>query len=306
MKPLAVHTVLMVDACTEGSNEMRNKALRIGLQFIAAFIGVVLLGSLPGLFTGMKLDPGGYMKRLQSTIEQIIHFQQLTFRSGNESYQLFPGILDYLTYSIVILFSALLLAFIIAFLFTYLTYISPVSIQKWFKRVAFLTESFPDVFVLALVQIGVIWFYKKTDLLLMDVAAFERIYTMPILILSILPILLLYRIMLHVLEEEVEKPYVELARTKGIEPTKIFLVHVFRNTILSIYFHSRSIVWFALSNLFIMEYVFNLNGLIRFMYEHPTPEIFTVSALLLFIPIFIVLTIYQLVAEQTAKEEALL
>ncbi|MYL65580.1 ABC transporter permease subunit [Bacillus hwajinpoensis] len=280
--------------------------VRIGSQFIAAFLGVLLLGAIPGMFNGMKLDPGGYMKRLQRTIEELIHFQQLTFRSGNESYQLFPLIYEYLFYSIIILFSALILAFFVAFLFTYVTYISPSFIQKWFKRVAFLTESFPDVFILAIVQIGVIWVYKKTEVLLMDVAAYERIYTMPILILSILPTFLLYRIMIHVLDEEVDKPYVELARTKGLEPTKIFLVHIFRNTLLSTYFHSKSIVWFTLSNLFIMEYVFNLNGLIRFMYEHPTPEIFTVSALLLFIPIFLFLTVYQLVAERTAQEEALM
>ena len=305
MKPSPVGNVLKVYR-NERSRHMRRKATRIALQFITAFIGVLLLGALPGLFTGMKLDPEGYIKRLQKTIEDIVHFQQLTFRSGNESYQLFPVVFEYLTYSIVILFSALILAFFIACIFTYFTYVAPPIIRRGLRRLAFLTESFPDVFVLALVQIGVIWIYKQTDILLMDVAAYERIYTMPILILSILPTLLLYRIMIHVLEEEVEKPYVELARTKGIEPTKIFFVHVFRNTILAIYFHSRSIVWFALSNLFIMEYVFNLNGLIRFMYEHPTPEIFTVSALLLFVPIFLFLTIYQLVAERAAKEEALL
>ncbi|MFP3471710.1 ABC transporter permease subunit, partial [Micrococcus sp. SIMBA_144] len=89
---------------------------------------------------------------------------------------------------------------------------------------------------LAIVQIGVIWVYKKTEVLLMDVAAYERIYTMPILILSILPTFLLYRIMIHVLDEEVEKQYVELARTKGLEPTKIFLFHIVRNTLLSTYF----------------------------------------------------------------------
>ncbi|QHA90589.1 hypothetical protein [Bacillus sp. N1-1] len=168
---------------------MGNK-VRIGFQFIAAFLGVLLLGAIPGLFNGMKLDPGGYIRRLQRTIEELIHFQQLTFRSGNESYQLFPLIFEYLFYSIIILFSALILAFFVAFLFTYLTYISPSFIQKWFKRVAFLTESFPDVFILAIVQIGVIWVYKKTEILLMDVAAYERIYTMPILILSILPLVI--------------------------------------------------------------------------------------------------------------------
>ncbi|MFP3440981.1 hypothetical protein R0K18_24920, partial [Pantoea sp. SIMBA_133] len=66
--------------------------VRIGSQFIAAFLGVLLLGAIPGMFNGMKLDPGGYMTRLQRTIEELIHFQQLTFRSGDESSQLFPPI----------------------------------------------------------------------------------------------------------------------------------------------------------------------------------------------------------------------
>ncbi len=285
---------------------MENKAVRTVIKFITALIGVLLLGALPGLFNGMKLDLSGYLKRLVKTLEELIHYQDITFRSGNASYQLFPEVFDYATYSIVILFSALFLSFIVGFIFTYVTYRFTPPMRKWFKRFAFLTESFPDVFILAIVQIGIIWFYKKTDILLMDIAAYDRIYTMPILVLSILPAFLFYRIMMQVFEEELEKPYVELARTKGVQSTVIFLVHVFRNAILSIYFHSRSIVWFTLSNLFIMEFIFNLNGLIRFMYEHPTPEIFTIGALCLFIPIFLALTLYQFVAERVSKEEALL
>ena len=285
---------------------MRKKAVRLGGQFIVAFIGVLLLGALPGLFNGMKLDLNGYINRLLRTIQELIHYKNLTFQSGNEQYSLFPAILDYLWYSIVLLFGALVLAFLMGFLITYVSLILPRPIQKVLKRMALLTESLPDVFILAVVQIGVIWLYKKTDFLIMDVASFDRIYAMPILVLSILPTFLFYRIMLQVFEEELEKPYVDLAQTKGVSSTMILLVHVLRNGILPIYFHSRSIVWFALSNLFIMEVIFNLNGLIRFIYEHPTPEIFTISVLLLFVPIFIILSVYQLIAERASKQEVLL
>ncbi len=285
---------------------MGKKAVRLGVQFIAAFVGVFLLGALPGLFNGMKLDLNGYGNRLLNTVQELIHYKNLAFQSGNERYSLFPAIFEYLWYSIVILFGALVLSFFVGFFITYVSFILPSPFKKGLRRVALLIESLPDVFILAVVQIGVIWLYKKTDFLIMDVASFDRIYAMPILVLSILPSFLFYRIMLQVFEEEMEKPYVELAQTKGIDSTMILLVHVLRNAILPIYFHSRSIVWFALSNLFIMEVIFNLNGLIRFIYEHPTPEIFTISVLLLFVPIFSVLSVYQLIAERMSKQEVLL
>lgn len=285
---------------------MLEKVIHMGLKFIGAFLGVLLLGAIPGLFNGMKLTFTGYVNRLFTTIDKLIHYEKLTFRSGDEIYQLFPTIFDYLTYSLVILFGALALSFLMGFLFTYITLHLPSSFQNVFRRIGFILESIPDVFILVIVQIAVIWVYKETNILVMDVAAYERIYTMPILILSVLPSFLFYRIMLQVFEEELERPYVMLARTKGIESSVILISHVFRNAILSIYFHSKSIVWFALSNLFIMELVFNLNGVTRFIYEHPTPEIFTVSTLLLFIPIFIVLSLYQGLAERVSKENTLI
>lgn len=278
---------------------------RFGVKFLASFIGVLLLGALPGLFNGMKLDILGYVDRLTSTVQSLIHYDELTFRIGNNQYALFPEIFTYLTYSLILLFGALLIAFFVGLGLAYITIMLPRPFQRIIKRGSFLFESLPDVFVLAVVQIGVIWFYKKTSILLVDIASFERIYTLPILVLSILPSLLFYRIMLHVLEEEAEKPYIELAKTKGVTGSALVFVHMFRNALLPVFFHSKSIVWFALSNLFIMEFVFNLNGIIRFMYRNPTPEIFTASALLLFVPIFIVLSLYQLLAERVSKAEAL-
>ncbi|WP_270182530.1 ABC transporter permease subunit [Alkalihalobacillus sp. CinArs1] len=278
---------------------------RFGVKFIASFVGVLLLGALPGLFNGMKLDLGGYGDRLVATIQKLMAYNELTFRVGDNQYPLFPELFTYLNYSLILLFSALILAFISALGATYLTMMLPIKFKQMIKRGSFLFESLPDVFILACVQIGVIWFYKKTSILLVDIAAFERIYAMPILVLSILPALLFYRIMLHVFEEEAEKPYVELAKTKGVAGTALMFVHMFRNALLPIYFHSRSIIWFALSNLFIMEFVFNLNGIICYMYTNPTPELFTVGALLLFVPIFIILGLYQLLAERVSKAEAL-
>ncbi|TLS38182.1 ABC transporter permease subunit [Pseudalkalibacillus caeni] len=278
---------------------------RFSFKFLSAFVGIILLGSLPGLFNGLSINPAGYIESVKGMFGTLFTIGELKYRAGQEEYFLFPHILEPLQYSLIVLLGALLLAFILGLFFTFITMMLPRKGKKGFKLFAFLFESLPDVFIIALAQIGIIWFYKKTDILLLDVAAYDKTYALPILILAILPTVFFYRIMLLVFEEEMQKQYIDLAKTKGLNRQVILMVHVFRNTLIGIFYHSKSIIWFTLSNLFILEYVFNLRGIVMFIFEHPTPEIFTISFILLFIPLFILLALWQLLAEKVSKEEAI-
>lgn len=46
------------------------------------------------------------------------------------------------------------------------------------------------------------------------------------------------------------------------------------------------ILWFMLSNLLIIEILFNIRGITNFVYQHGVPAIFTVSSLLVFLPMY--------------------
>ncbi|ANU12174.1 peptide ABC transporter permease [Planococcus antarcticus DSM 14505] len=81
--------------------------------------------------------------------------------------------------------------------------------------------------------------------------------------------------------------YVELARSLGFSKVYIILVHLFRNAIVSVFFQSKKTMWFMLSNLFVLELMFNLPGIMLFLRDNLSPTIFLLTVLSFFLPMFI-------------------
>ncbi|MGA9290829.1 MAG: ABC transporter permease subunit, partial [Anaerobacillus sp.] len=88
---------------------------------------------------------------------------------------------------------------------------------------------------------------------------------------------------------------VALARGKGLSRWRILLVHIFRNSILTLFNHMKGIILFALSNLLMLEIIFDVHGFMTFIYENGVlnPEIVTVALYMVFIPSFILYTASQ-------------
>ncbi|WP_330962190.1 ABC transporter permease subunit [Planococcus antarcticus] len=110
---------------------------------------------------------------------------------------------------------------------------------------------------------------------------------MPILCLMILPMIQLYRLCMLTFQEEERQMYVELARSLGFSKVYIILVHLFRNAIVSVFFQSKKTMWFMLSNLFVLELMFNLSGIMLFLRDNLSPTIFLLTVLSFFLPMFI-------------------
>ncbi|MBZ5202176.1 peptide ABC transporter permease [Planomicrobium chinense] len=85
--------------------------------------------------------------------------------------------------------------------------------------------------------------------------------------------------------------YVELARSLGFSRAFIVLVHMFRNAVISVFFQSKKTLWFMLSNLFVLELMFNMPGIMLFMKDNISPEVFLVAVFSFFIPMFLVYSI---------------
>ncbi|MDY0404459.1 ABC transporter permease subunit [Virgibacillus sp. 179-BFC.A HS] len=164
----------------------------------------------------------------------------------------------------------------------------------------FLGESIPDVLVIGLTMVGVVFIYKHTDMLVLEIVANngEKIYALPIIVLALIPTMLLYRIMMYDFEEEASKLYTDIAKSKGLTTGKILFSHIFRNAMIHIFLHAKSMLAFLLSNLLIVEYVFNLDGLMGFMFDHFSPEILTVGMLSIFVPAYVLQAIGQIIIEK--------
>lgn len=287
---------------------MGNFTYRLAVKFILSLIGIILVGSLPALFDGVHLNFGSYINQLKSILPDIVRPWEWTYTIEGVARSLFPKILDPWAYTMTLLFGAFFIAFLAAIIFAYVTLLLPRKLIDGIKFILFSLESLPDVLVIAIFQIAVIWMYEKTGYLLFYIAEYgdHQPFILPIIALSILPMIFMYRIFILDLEDESEQPYVELAKAKGLKQYAVLLRHILRNAVMGIFLHSKFILWIMLSNLLVVEYIFAISGLIQFMISLPTPQIFTIGILLLFVPIFLIMAIGQFIIEKIAAQKVVL
>jgi peptide/nickel transport system permease protein len=290
---------------------LANQMKKFSLQFMLACIGITFIGSIPYLFvsTGngnMVFDVLGYVMGIKEIAFQLIHINEIMYNTGGDFRPLFPFIFKPFLYSITILFATLALSLIVSAVLTFFTMLLSKKVLQKVKFLLFIFESLPDLLIIVVLQLTIIKIYQKTGLLLFSIASLpdEKAYALPIICLSVLPMIQFYKIMILVFEEELDKNYVELAKGKGLKASWILLVHVLRNAIIQLFYHSKSIIWFMLSNLLILEYLFNILGITRFLFDYMTPPIFTVGLYILFIPLFFIYAVGELLVSRFAKEGA--
>jgi peptide/nickel transport system permease protein len=220
---------------------------------------------------------------------------QLVYIEKSGERPLFPHLFAPYFYSMEIFFASFFLAVAAAFIFAYLTFFLSPKWQKAVKFLAFIGESLPDVFIIIIVQLAVVMIYLKTHLLVADTAGVwgNHVYFLPILCLSLLPAFLFYRMVLLSCEEQMDMDYIELAKSKGLTKQTLLIRHITRNILVTVFFYSKSIIWLMLSNLLIVEYLFNITGITQFMFDHRMPIIYITCMLMIFVPVFFFFTLAQ-------------
>ncbi|MEC3884959.1 ABC transporter permease subunit [Halobacillus sp. HZG1] len=296
------------------------------IQFILTSISIVLIGSLPYLFFNMKSQVDVLMmiekKELNNTLflqdtivfnvqEYGLHMWNTVKRmttggmgeyyESGRYYSLFPELLELFTKSMMYLILGLILGLAVAVVMTILIMSLSSKVRKFPKMILFVLESLPDIFIILILQLLIIWIYKKTDLLLFNITSTldGEPVLLPILVLSLLPGIYVTKYLLLAFEYEEKQPYVKLALSKGLSKWTILFVHMFRNSVLTLFNHFKSIFTFALANLLMLEIIFDIEGFMTFIYKNSVlnPEILTISLFLVFVPFFIVFTIIQWVLE---------
>ncbi|MFD1359650.1 ABC transporter permease subunit [Fictibacillus halophilus] len=262
------------------------------LSLILSVIGIILLGSVPFMFKGMSFSTGSYLDGIGELFKTMMKPSEIVYFTGSGVYPLFPEIWGIIGYSLTILFSSFFIAIILALMFALGIFTLPTRLKDKIRVFSFMFESIPDVLIAIGMQFFIIWFFKKTNILLFQIVSLydQKTYFVPIFCLTVLPTLLILRILLLNMEEEFKKQYIDTAKGKGIGRFRILWRHVLPNTLLSVFHQSRNILWFMLSNLLMVEYLFNIYGVTTLVREMGNPAIFTISMLLLFSPMFLFFT----------------
>lgn len=261
------------------------------LRFFYVVIGLVLLSAFVGLFThGVNLDFSLFISLVVHIGKSLVSPDQLVVIGPNGmEYSIFLQFWDHYFYSLVIFLTALLLAMAAGICLAYLTHLLPERNIGAIAKTASLLESLPDLFIIVVIQFGVLLYFKQTGTLLFPVAGTgqNKSYLLPIAALALIPSVMVYKVILFLIKDELDKPYVNLARSKGFSKSYIFFRHILQNGAPSIFSHSKSVVLLLLSSMVIFERIFNINGIFTYIISYPEPNIIAFTLILFYLPIFL-------------------
>ncbi|MGW5954769.1 ABC transporter permease subunit [Bacillus mycoides] len=277
--------------------------MEVTIQFIISILGIICLGALPKLFYGFELHASKYIKSLKEIFANLMDISN--FKYVGDKF-LFPQLFVHYKETIVIFLAAFFISLFVAFCIVYVIMSSSPRIQHRIKSFLIFLESIPDILLILGSQILVIWFFKQTGFLPFQIASIggESIRGLPIFCLSIPTTIMFVKMLVLRFENELEKDYVLFAKAKGLDRFHILNRHILRNVLLSTLFFAKTNVFFMLSNLYIIEWIFNTGGIFMFLksYEGIRVEVFIVSVLLIYIPIFILFKLFHYLIPAAMKE----
>ncbi|EPD51231.1 ABC transporter permease subunit [Paenisporosarcina sp. FSL H8-0542] len=267
------------------------------IQLVAALVSILLISGAPVLIAGLQQGEllwKEYIETIQLHATSLMNISELSVahfvgRGEIREVPIFPQLLENITYSLQILFLALVVAVVFALIGTFITMLLREKARARVKLFFYFLESMPDILIIVLAQLLVVIIFQNTGVLVSKIAVIgdDRIYWLPVLCLMILPMIQLYRLSMLTFEAEERNMYVELAKSLGFGKAFILFMHIFRNAIISVFFQSKKTMWFMLSNLFILELMFNIPGVMLYMYENLSGTLFLVTIISFFLPIFL-------------------
>jgi ABC-type dipeptide/oligopeptide/nickel transport system permease component len=275
---------------------------KLVLQLLLTVISIILISGLPDLIINKNFS--SYYEKIKEVSVEIMHLNTFMYLNQGTKRLFIHDIWSPYFYSLTILFGALLIAFCCAQVLTWGTLMLPIWIRGTVKNILTFLESLPDLLVFALVQMGIVFIYKKTGILVSNVASLgadQQIYFVPIACLMILPFVYFYKMMVLLSEEELGKSYVETSLAKGMRRIYVLIVHVTRNTSEGIFHFSKTVLWFMISNLLLVEIIFNIHGITHYMYHDFRPQMLAACLILLVIPFFLVFAVFEMVINRFTR-----
>lgn len=236
--------------------------LRFIIRLVVIISGFLFTFNLPYLL-GIENDKikVSFQVFEQMVKEDFLAIVQLEDSKFLVSLKVLPIAENY-QYTMTILAASLLVVFLLAMFTAVCVMLSPRKVQNRLKNWINFFEAVPDLLVIFLFQFLVIFLLKKTGLRIFQLYGIfgAKPYFVPVVTVSFLPFFLLLQFLIKVMTEEQNQPYVVYLRAKGIGMVRILLVHIFRNIFPLLLLQLRTVVWVILANIYLIEYMFNLNG----------------------------------------------
>lgn len=275
------------------------KIVSLIFQCVVAVEILILIAVFPVLLENLTFNYTNYLHSIYELNVRVFTFGDFLLIDNRTS--LFPYIIFRYLDSMKILGLGILVASLIAFFIAYFALLFFNNKINCIKKFFVLVESIPDLMLILLLQFVVILIYKKTGIKIARVVTTsQEAILLPVICLSVPISFYITKVLINYIEEELEKHYVILAKSKGLTFSYILNIHVLRNIADGLFGTSKTIFWSMLSSLLVIDYLFNMNGLLRLMLTSTDP--FFVGCILIFLPFFIVYRIYEWISFDKRKD----
>jgi peptide/nickel transport system permease protein len=236
------------------------------LSAIGAVLAVVLLAALPDMvstgegqvtfrLSALFSDAGGYIRGV---------FNGQSFLYHTSDYYGRPLLVDLWQPFVTSLRYAAIAAAAALFLGT----LGGMLVVAWrrenLKDVVSVVGVVPDFVLVLVLQVAVVAVYKATGFRIARIATITRdqaALLLPLLILTLLPAVFVLRSVSNRTYMLTTEDYVRVARAQGLSRFTIYRRHLAPNVLLGLRADLHKIVAMLLSNLFIVEYLFNVRGI---------------------------------------------
>ncbi|MFT4415552.1 ABC transporter permease subunit [Fredinandcohnia humi] len=236
---------------------------------VRSIVFLFILASLPLTITAVngrvKLNWEGIIKNVQSFIEGLVNGSSLYYLEG-ERLLFFPKeVLKHFATSYFYGIASSILVLILALIFGILLWKS----EKGFQTIIGFIAIIPDFVLIFLLQMLVIFIYDITGMKVARVASptmEEPAVALPLIVLFILPFVYLVRSLSEKTFDILTEDYIRTAISKGFKRRYIYLYHVTPNILPYLKADLHKVASIMISNLFIVEYLFNINGLTSMLF----------------------------------------
>ncbi|MDQ1146553.1 peptide/nickel transport system permease protein [Bacillus sp. SORGH_AS 510] len=237
------------------------KYLELPLRILFMVSGILFVFALPtliGIGESLSINFKPFWKFVEINIEKLTQINDPQFISLYEQ----MNMAESYRYSMTIVFAALLVVIIVGVIGAIMVKLSPKKLGSLFKKVIDFFESVPDLLVIFLFMFFVITLYKTTGLKFLQLYGIfgHKPYFVPIITISFLPTLFFMQFLIKALEGEESRDYVLYLKAKGMRKFRILLIHMIRNIFPILIIQLRTSIWIILSNLYLLEFMFNING----------------------------------------------
>jgi peptide/nickel transport system permease protein len=296
---------------------MVHTSLKMLIEFAMILCVIVLIGCFPLLLqTGSIVS---FLESIASGFFYLVHPQEVIIPLSNGSnLTFFEAVKEKYINSAVILLGSFILAVVFAILFAYIVSLFSNKGKRIFDITFFILQSMPDILIVLLAQQFIIWIFKMTGFSVISIYEFggQKIYFLPIICLSIIPALHLFKYFHTSISEEKSKDYYLFLKSKGLSERYVFFIHLLRNTVVTLVSYSKNIILFMISSLLILEIVFNMDGIMKFVkvYGIGDYRILILVLIMIYVPSYILIKLgefiitiwtgYDATMQETKDEQA--